>query len=336
MAYLKHGRFYESEYPSVKDLVIVQVNRTDDKIGAYVTLLEYGHKEAMINIGEVSKRRIRSLAKLLRVGSTEVCMVVSVDEEKGYINLSKKQVASEDCQPKQELFAKAKAVHGTMQHVASSNGIDVDDLCAKVSWPLNDRYTTAFDAFKKHVVGEINVWEELDFSQPGLDLTDMEAKLKGDIEAVLQRRLISSSIRLQAKCEVSCYEYDGIDAVKEALAEGFKANKEEIEVSIKLVAHPLFALSCICKDKELGASTLEEAMGHIEKAILAKGGGFEMKSKPTFVVKDDDKKEGEEDSESGSSSGSSDEEEEDETMGNFNADFSDLMKKKVEGGEEED
>ena len=36
-------------------------------------------------------------------------MVVSVDEDKGYINLSKKRVAAEDIPPKQELYHKAKA-----------------------------------------------------------------------------------------------------------------------------------------------------------------------------------------------------------------------------------
>jgi hypothetical protein len=36
-------------------------------------------------------------------------MVVSVDEDKGYINLSKKRVASEDIPPKQDVFHKAKA-----------------------------------------------------------------------------------------------------------------------------------------------------------------------------------------------------------------------------------
>lgn len=55
-----------------------------------------------------------------------------------------------------------------------------------------------------------------------------EEKLKTDIEAVLQRRLIQSAVRLAAKCEVSCSEYDGIDAVKEALSEGFKASKERL------------------------------------------------------------------------------------------------------------
>merc|ERR1719401_1380094 len=128
-------------------------------------------------------------------------------------------------------------------------------------------------------------------------------------------------VRLQAKCDVMCSEYEGIDAVKDALQEGFKANREECEVNIKLVAHPMFALSCMCRDKDLGIETLDNAMDLIDKAISAKGGRFVLKSRPTFVQPGDQGGEGGEgsegsDSEGGSSSG---DEAQDETMGNFNA-----------------
>lgn len=261
-------------------------------------------------------------------------MVVSVDEEKGYINLSKKRVATEDCAPKQEYFAKAKAIHGIMQHVAHTNEIEVEDLCSKVSWPLNLKHPTAFDAFKKHVSGELDVWKELDFSQPGADLSGIQDKVKKDIETVLQRRLIQAQVRLQAKCDVACAEYDGIEAVKEALTEGFKASREDCEVNIKLVAHPMFALSCMCRDKELGIETLDKAMEFIEKAITDRGGTFVLKSRPTFVQKENEGG-GEGDASDSGSEGdgdSSNEGDQDETMGNFNADFSDLMKKEVDGG----
>eukprot|EP00932_Pfiesteria_piscicida_P005511 SRR837773.1542.p1 GENE.SRR837773.1542~~SRR837773.1542.p1 ORF type:complete len:314 (-),score=174.45 SRR837773.1542:144-953(-) len=246
----------------------------------------------------------------LRVGSNEVCQVTSVDEEKGYINLSKKRVATEDCAPKLEMFAKAKNVHGIMQYVASSNEIDIGELCAKVSWPLTKKYTSAFDVFKKHVNGEIDAWKEVDFSQPGQDLSGMQEKLKTDIETVLTRRLMSAQVRLQAKCEVSCFDYDGIDAVKAALLEGLKASQEEIKVNIKLIAHPLFALSCLCQDKELGVQVLEQSMELVQKAITSRGGAFEIKAKPTYVATD---KELEVKSES--SGESSDEGDQDETMG---------------------
>merc|ERR1719188_1072603 len=136
-AFRENGHFYEAEFPEMDDLVVVRVHRIDDKVGAYVSLKEYNNKEGMITLSEISKRRIRSMAKLLRVGSDEICMVVSVDEDKGYVNLSKKRVMTEDCAPKQEVYAKAKAIHGIMEHVASTNEINVEDLCMKVSWPLH-------------------------------------------------------------------------------------------------------------------------------------------------------------------------------------------------------
>jgi len=205
--------------------------------------------------------------------------------------------------------------------VASINDLDVEDFCAKVSWPLHKSHGSAMDAFKLHVDQEIDVWKHIDFSQPGTDLTHMQEKLKTDIETTLLRRLERTPLRLQAKCEVSCDEYEGINAVKESLTEGFKASKSDLEVSIKLIAHPVFALSCMCRDKQAGIDVLDEAMDHIQKAINDRGGNFTLQSKPKITQKVEDK-DGEDhekgsDDEGSSSSGSSSEEEQDDTMGNL-------------------
>merc|ERR1739842_116128 len=108
-------------------------------------------------------------------------MGMSEDEEKSYINLSKKRVEPEDAPPKQEKFAKAKAVHGIMQHVAATHNLDVQDLCEKISWPLHEKYS-AFEAFKKHINEEINIWEDLDFTQPGNDISHLADQIKSEVE----------------------------------------------------------------------------------------------------------------------------------------------------------
>ena len=217
------GRYYEAEFPEMEEIVVVQVKRIVD-MGAYVSLLEYDNQEGMLLLSELSKRRIRSVAKLLRVGRTEICMVLRVDQEKGYVDLSKRRVEPEDASAKEESFARAKAVHGIMRHVAKTHDIPVNDLCWKASWPLykNKKYADAFDAYKKHINEEINVWEEVDFSQPGMDLTHLADKLKEDIETNLKRRLIQATIRLRAKIDVSCSTYEGIDAVKAGVRRSFK------------------------------------------------------------------------------------------------------------------
>lgn len=66
----------------VDDVVMVNV-RAIAEMGAYVYLLEYNNIEGMILLSELSRRRIRSINKLIRVGKTEPVVVIRVDKEKG-------------------------------------------------------------------------------------------------------------------------------------------------------------------------------------------------------------------------------------------------------------
>lgn len=75
-------RFYKEKYPEVEDVVMVNV-RSIAEMGAYVHLLEYNNIEGMILLSELSRRRIRSINKLIRVGKTEPVVVIRVDKEKG-------------------------------------------------------------------------------------------------------------------------------------------------------------------------------------------------------------------------------------------------------------
>lgn len=90
-------RFYANEFPDVEDTVIVKVNKIAE-MGAYVTLTEYNNKgqqqfpkqilslltlEGMILLSELSRRRIRSVNKLIRVGRSECVVVIRVDKNKG-------------------------------------------------------------------------------------------------------------------------------------------------------------------------------------------------------------------------------------------------------------
>merc|ERR1711920_347474 len=266
-----------------------------------------------------------------RVGRTEICMIVRLDKDKGYVDLSEKRVDPEDATAKEESFARAKAVHGIMRHVASTNDIDVEELCNKVAWPLYKRYQDAYEAFRKHINEEISLWDEIDFSQPGQDLTDMAEKLKEDIETNLRRRLIQQQLRLRAKIECSCLEYAGIDAVKEALTKGLQVQKEEVELKINLIAHPVFVVTCTCRDKALGMKTIEESFELVKECILSHGGAFNVVQMPT-VMGDDDKK-GDPEAGESSSGESSDEE---SHMGDINEEDLKKLEEETKDRVEED
>ena len=75
-------RFYKQRYPEIDDVVMVNV-RSIAEMGAYVHLQEYKNIEGMILLSELSRRRIRSINKLIRVGRTECVVVIRVDKDKG-------------------------------------------------------------------------------------------------------------------------------------------------------------------------------------------------------------------------------------------------------------
>lgn len=74
-------RFYENVFPAQDEYVMVQVERITES-GAYVRLLEYG-LEGLIQFNEISRRKVKTVTNIIRVGKTEICIVLSVDKEKG-------------------------------------------------------------------------------------------------------------------------------------------------------------------------------------------------------------------------------------------------------------
>lgn len=68
-------------------------------MGAYCKLLEYDNIDGMILLSELSRRRIRSIQKLIRVGRNEVVVVLRVDKEKGVYFW--RQISQDEADPSQ-------------------------------------------------------------------------------------------------------------------------------------------------------------------------------------------------------------------------------------------
>jgi translation initiation factor 2 subunit 1 len=88
--------------------------------------------------------------------------------------------------------------------------------------------------------------------------------------------------------EVTCFGYEGIDAVKTALRTAEARNTPDNQVKVKLVSPPLYVLTSTCLEKHLGIAVLEEAIVDIKKNIEAAGGHCEVKMAPKAVTENDD------------------------------------------------
>ncbi|KKO99357.1 eukaryotic translation initiation factor 2 subunit alpha [Trichoderma harzianum] len=274
---LTNCRFYEEKYPEIDSFVMVNVKQIAE-MGAYVKLLEYDNIDGMILLSELSRRRIRSIQKLIRVGRNEVVVVLRVDKEKGYIDLSKRRVSPEDIVKCEERYNKSKMVHSIMRHVAEKTQTPIESLYESIAWPLNRKYGHAIDAFKLSITNP-EVWEEIQFPN---QVVDDELKL------YISKRLTPQPTKVRADVEVTCFGYEGIDAVKAALRTAEAKNTDSMQVKVRLVSPPLYVLTSTCLDKALGITRLEEAIVDIRTSIEAAGGNLTVKMEPKAVTESDD------------------------------------------------
>ena len=271
-------RMYENEFPEADDVVMVMVKEIQD-MGGYVHLLEYDNCQGMIMLSELSRRRIRSVNKLLKVGRQEVAAVVRVDKEKGYIDLSKRRVAPEDVSRMEEKWNKSRTVHSIVRHVAEVVNVDIKDLYQRWGWPLYKRYGHAFDGFRTAVTDPETVLE-------GLDIRPRE---KEELLRNVKRRLMPQPMKLRADMDVTCYHDEGIEAIKAALAAGEAAGTEDCPIKVNLVAPPLYVMSTASLQREAGMEALERAIKIVKAEIIKRKGNFILKNAPRTVSEKDER-----------------------------------------------
>ena len=202
-------------------------------------------------------------------------MVIRVDREKRYIDLSKKKVLAADASSTEMHFKKAKMVHNILKQMAVKIGPDctLKSLYEKFGWNLYDKYGHAFDAFRLIMSDKDAVFKEI-------KLTPEEQSLLYDSIA---KKMAPTPMKLRADFEMNCFTYEGIDALKEALITSrTKVNSRDpdIQISFKLIAPPNYRCETITLKKNEGLALLDEALAEVERVIKVKGGSYKLINKP--------------------------------------------------------
>ncbi|KAG8980717.1 hypothetical protein FRB93_009049 [Tulasnella sp. JGI-2019a] len=317
-------RYYQQKFPEVEDLVMVQVRQIAE-MGAYVKLLEYDNTEGMILLSELSRRRIRSIQKLIRVGRNEVVVVLRVDKEKGYIDLSKRRVTPEDITKCEERYMKSKTVASIMRHVSTktAGGAAVEETPAKLP-PVDSKSkkeSKEGEEAKEELPEEEDIPIRSEHEEKRLEqlyeqiawplatkyghtydafklaLTDadtvfegieMSTAVRASLITTIGRRLTPQPIKLRADIELTCFQPAGIDAIIAALKAGEAVSTPTVPIKAKLVAPPFYVLGTNATDRHGGVEKLEEAMKIIQETIESLGGNLNIKMRPKAVSETED------------------------------------------------
>ncbi|KAJ3716125.1 eukaryotic translation initiation factor 2 subunit alpha [Lentinula raphanica] len=316
-------RYYEQKYPEVDELVMVQVRQIAE-MGAYVKLLEYDNTEGMILLSELSRRRIRSVQKLIRVGRNEVVVVLRVDKEKGYIDLSKRRVSPEDIEKCEERYMKSKTVASILRHVASkipSTDAEPKTNEAALAPPdAGDKDSKKARRAARHAAHDEDGADELPaatgneeerlemlyeqiawplgktyghpydafklaLAEPDTVFGSLQTTISPAIKSLLMATIARRLTPQPIKLRA---DIEVTCYTPAALKAGEKESTEAVPIKVKLVAPPFYVLSTNATDKYSAVDRLERAIESIQSTIEDQGGSLVVKMKPKAVSETDE------------------------------------------------
>ena len=135
-------RFYNNKLPEVDDIVICRVKKiASDAI--YVNLLEYNEIEGMVQLANASTRRKKKSICLLKENRQYPLLVITVDKEKGYVDLSNKFISDEDkdyANEKYDLYRKVLKIFNHFMYSKFQNEYDDNtfyEYAEKTLWKID-------------------------------------------------------------------------------------------------------------------------------------------------------------------------------------------------------
>nr|CCC89751.1 putative elongation initiation factor 2 alpha subunit [Trypanosoma congolense IL3000] len=275
--------FYEEKLPKENEVVWVKVIQVNDT-SAVVQLLEYGNHEGIIPYTEITRIRIRAIGKVIKVGRNEAAQVIRIDKDKGYIDLSKKQVTLKEAKECEARFFKGNEVRSVVCHVADECGISAAQAMEMIAYPLYRREPG------KHAwnwLYELNHTKDVEGILGPLNLPE---KAKEVLMSTLEHTMRTEISTIHADIEMTCFQCDGVNALREVLLIGrnFKSGKEpNIPISVTIVGPPKYRLRAKTELKDEGIVRMNEAI-ELMKIEMAKRGGILKVVAGPYVLGDEE------------------------------------------------
>ncbi len=241
-------------FPENDELVFCTVTSVQSH-SVFVKLEEYGHA-GMIHISEVAPGRIRNIRDFVVENKPVVCKVISVNQERGHIDLSLRRVTESQRRAKVNEIKQEQKAEKIVELVAKQLSVPVPQLYAQISEKISEKFPSLFEAFMAASKGNAVI---SDFGLP----KQVSEKLS---EAVMQR-IKPPVVEVKGKLALSSYDSDGVSIVKEALG---AASRNGVEVSY--LGAGTYLLKLTAENYKAAEQAIARASSAALELIESKGG----------------------------------------------------------------
>jgi len=210
--------FKKQGFPEENELVLCTVTSVQYH-SVFVNLDEYG-KNGLIHISEVAPGRIRNIRDFVKENKKVVCKVLSVNKEKGHIDLSLRRVNETEKRKKIDEIKREQDAEKILETVAKKLGVDSAQFYREITEPVFKKYENLNSCFSGVVADNVS-----------LEQLGVQKKYVAPLEEVIRQRIKLPEVTLVGNLKLTTYALNGIDAVKEALSKAESVSKERVSIS---------------------------------------------------------------------------------------------------------
>ncbi len=247
-----------AEYPEEGDLVIGTVTSIRN-FGAFVTLDEYGGREAFIHLSEVATGWVKYIRDHIREGQKIVARVLRVDPAKSQIDLSLKRINDHQRREKTQQWKNEGRALRLVDQVGQALKVTTDQATDLFGTALVEKYGSLYQAF------EVASAEAKRFQQENEKAPWVTAFLK-----VARENIVPPQVTVMGVLEVTDPTPDGVDHVRAALRAAEDIDPKSVEVHY--VGAPKYRVRVTAGQYKQAEDTLKRATDAALRSIKTAGG----------------------------------------------------------------
>ncbi|XP_064604517.1 eukaryotic translation initiation factor 2 subunit 1-like [Liolophura sinensis] len=226
-------RFYEAEYPPVDSVVMAKIISIGETM-FQAKLLEYDKtafilRSCILGNGRLVRATRRSTA--FKLGDEVPRHVLRVEPSTDFIDLSSKGLPYEEARYHKEQYHKSKMVVSILRHTCIQMNLDeksCENLVRNTSWYFDKKFDRRGKTYE--------IFQGAASNPCVLDECDIDTETRATLLRVIRLKFAPKLVALRSVVEVTCFTYEGIDAIKRALREGLSVAIDScpLEVGVTL------------------------------------------------------------------------------------------------------
>jgi|YelNatPaOPRAMG01_1025707.scaffolds.fasta_scaffold16619_4 translation initiation factor 2 subunit 1 len=239
--------------PEVGEVVVATVSQITP-YGAYVTLDEYHGQRGFLHTSEISTGWVRHIDRYIKEDQKVVLKVIRVDRQRNEVDLSLRQVTSEEHKAKLIQVKREAKARGILDIVKKELAIS-DDSAIRAK--LLDEFGSLYDALESCAKKGPSALAKLDIDQR---YADALVKVIGD-------RFKIPSVEIKGTFEITSSRSDGVKVIKEAFAKAMQGVQPEVKVEVQYAGAPRYHLRLYAENFKVGERALSAFLERLKSEL---------------------------------------------------------------------